>query len=103
MTDDINQDGLPLQKTTTYNEDTQSNILNELKRVKEKEMKGRLVTMNEIQNIYLSIISDFVSKGNEAGLKLFGLQTTSSVLVKVVEGHAEFIHLVFANSLRVTG
>ena len=51
---------------------------------------------------YLSVVADLVAQGDEAGLELLGFQATGSVLVKVVEGHAEFVHLVLADALRVS-
>ena len=56
--------------------------------------------ITEITN--LSILSDVVTQADETGLEFFGLQSTSPVLVKVVERQTELIHLIFADTLRVT-
>ena len=56
--------------------------------------------ITEITN--LSILSDVITQADETGLEFLRLQSTSPVLVKVVERQAELIHLIFADTFRVT-
>lgn len=64
-------------------------------RIKVKNLSWR----EELGGTDLSVISDVVSEGDEAGFEFLGFQTTRAALVKVEEGFTELFHLFVGDAL----
>lgn len=50
----------------------------------------------------LLVVTDVVAQADEAGLELLGGKSPGPLLVEVVKGHTELVHLLLTNSFRIS-